>query len=126
MKTIFKRITDAPYAILAAATVTALGTDSANAAGEDLGGIAKGLVDQMGSVGKLMVAGAMVGGIVMLASGLMKLKQAADTQGNQVKYSEGLWRCGVGAALIALPAFANVLTKTGDMGDVNITPASGF
>ncbi len=58
-------------------------------------------------IGKLMVAGSFVGGIVMLGSGLMKLKQAADTQGNQVKYSEGM------------------LTETFSLGSVTMTDRGG-
>jgi hypothetical protein len=45
------------------------------------------------------------------------LKQAAETQGQQVKYSEGLWRCVVGAGLIAIPALNGVLAQTVGFGE---------
>ena len=48
-----------------------------------------------------------VGGL-LVAAGLLKLKQAADTQGQQVKYGDGLWRLAVGACLAALPSMLAV------------------
>jgi hypothetical protein len=111
MKELVAKILDARYAVPAAITVALMGT-SANAASKNVGDTAKDLGDQMGAVGKLLVAGSFVGGIVMLASGLMKLKQAAETQGQQVKYGEGMWRVAVGAGLIAIPAFGGMLTTT--------------
>lgn len=51
----------------------------------------------------------------MSAAGLMKLKQAADTQGQQVKYGEGLWRLGLGSAMVGLPAVIKMGVNTADM-----------
>nr|WP_250807117.1 hypothetical protein [Neorhizobium tomejilense] len=126
MKNYIRKALDAPYALMAAVTVASMAASPAHAITPDVGDVADNLLGQLGSIGKLMVAGSMVGGIVMLGSGLMKLKQAADTQGNQVKYSEGLWRVGVGAGLVGLPAFASMATNTVILGDVSISNASGF
>jgi hypothetical protein len=53
-----------------------------------------------------------LGGVGVGGSGLMKLKQAAETQGQQVKYSDGMWRVAVGAGLIAIPAVLTTLNTT--------------
>jgi len=118
------KMKDLPYAILAAATVTVSAAEEA-AAQQKIGNIATDVIDQMGSIGKLMVAGSFVGGLVMLATGLMKLKAAAENP-NQTKYSEGLWRVGVGAGLVAIPTFSGVLTQTFGLGNTpSITEGGG-
>lgn len=66
-------------------------------------------------------------GALMIAAGLMKLKQAADTQGQQVKYGDGLWRLAVGAGLAAIPAVLGTSTntvgldQTTEFGNTNLT-----
>lgn len=65
------------------------------------------------SVGKLMLAGAVVAGIVLLGTGLVKLKRAAEWD-EQVSSSEGAWRLAVGAALVGLPAVAGAISSTPD------------
>ena len=124
MKKMLKTVRDYPYAIAASITITMMSTGNANATG-NVGAAAENLSAQAGQVGRLMTAGAFVGGLVMLASGLMKLKQAAETQGQQVKYGEGMWRVGVGAGLVAIPAFGGMLTSTLSLGDVSITDGGG-
>jgi hypothetical protein len=123
IKKLFERANDAKYMLMASATM-AIMADQAQAA-DTAGQTATKLIDQAGSVGKLMVAGSFIGGLVMLATGLMKLKQAADTQGNQVKYSEGMWRCGVGAGLVAIPAFSGMLGTTFGWGEPSVTDGGG-
>lgn len=71
--------------------------------------------------GKLVLAGAAIGGLLVIASGLHNLKHAAETFGKEVRYSEGLWRVTVGAGLFALPVLANMMTTT-----VYISPDYGF
>jgi len=117
-----KRIGDLPYAVLAAATVSVTATE-ANAQ-QTAGDVAQNLIDQAGAVGKLVVAGTFIGGLVMLGTGLMKLKAAAENP-NQTKYSEGLWRCGVGAAMVAIPAFSGTLSATLGFGDSPDITAGG-
>jgi hypothetical protein len=113
-----------PFAMTLALSVTASSAEADE--GQTLGLISTDLLKQLAEMGKLMVAGAMLVGIVMLGSGLMKLKQAAESQGVQTRYSEGMWRLGVGAALIGIPALANVLTGTLSLGPTSITNATGF
>lgn len=121
MKKTISRISNLPYALAAAATV-AMSTEAM--AQQSVGDVSKNLTGQMGNVGKLLVAGTFVGGIVMLATGLMKLKQAAETNG-QVKYSEGGWRIAVGTAMIAIPAFSGMLGSTFGWGQPSITAGGG-
>jgi len=124
MKKHLVKVSNLPYYLAAMATV-AVYSDKASAA-DNIGTVAGNVRDQLGNVGKLMVAGGFVGGLVMLASGLMKLKQAADTQGNQVKYSEGMWRVAVGAGLVAIPAFSGLLTQSFGLGTTaSITQGGG-
>lgn len=125
MKKLISKVRDLPYALAATMTVAALTAGEADAATSTVGDAADKLGSQAGQIGKLMVAGAFVLGIVMLASGLQKLKQAADTQGQQVKYSEGMWRIAVGAGLVAIPAFSGMLTNTFSLGDVTMTNGGG-
>ncbi len=71
--------------------------------------------------GKLVVAGLTLGGLMFFASGFHNLKHAAETFGEEVRYSEGVWRVLVGAGLIAIPALTAMMTTT-----VYISPNYGF
>ncbi|MNL46414.1 hypothetical protein D3C87_1691220 [compost metagenome] len=73
----------------------------------------------------MTVAGMFLLGIVAIGAGLSKLKQAAETQGQQVKYSEGMWRIGIGAALVAIPAFSGMLSESIGLGSVTMSPMGG-
>ncbi len=113
MKNPFHKVRHLTNYVAAAIAVGAILPEEANASGGGtVGSIAEGLIQQVGTVGKVVTAGAVVAGLVMLITGLIKLKQAAETQGQQVKYSEGLWRCVIGAGLIAVPALNGVLGTT--------------
>jgi hypothetical protein len=119
-----KKLSTLPYAIAASVAVASLTATEANAA-DSLGTTAQQLITQLGSVGKVILAGGVVTGIVLMITGLIKLKQAAETQGQQVKYSEGLWRCVVGAGLIAIPALNGMLGATFGFGDSVTLTAGG-
>ncbi|MTH95994.1 hypothetical protein [Roseibium sp. RKSG952] len=82
-----------------------------------IGDAADGLMNDIGNVGKVAVAGGFLMGLFMVVTGLIKLKAAAESQGGQVKYSEGLWRVCVGAGLVSIPAFTGMLTGTFGFGD---------
>lgn len=113
MKLSFNRVRDPTTCAAAAIAVGAMMPEEANAAGGGtVGSIADGLLSQVGSIGKVVTAGAVVGGLVLMITGLIKLKQASEDGGRQVKYSEGLWRCVVGAGMIAIPALNGVLGAT--------------
>lgn len=75
---------------------------------ENIGAVATTIQEQLEDVGKLIMGGAFIAGIGFVGVGLMRLKAAVDSQGQQTKYSEGLWRIGLGSALVALPAVVGV------------------
>lgn len=58
-------------------------------------------------------------GSLLIAAGLLRLKQAADTQGKEVKYGDGLWRLFVGACLAAVPAVYAVSPAVSTMTGIN-------
>lgn len=118
------KVRDLPLAALVFVTMA---QQEANAAAAGtVGDAASGLMDDVGNVGKLVVAGAFLGGLGLVGAGLLKLKQAAESNGGQVKYSEGLWRIAVGAGLVAIPAFTGMLAQTFGLGGVaSITDAGG-
>ena len=123
-----QKIRDLPYLYLSVITLAVMESDSAlaQASGNTIGGIAQGLTNQIQSVGKLAVGGSFLAGVGMVGMGLLKLKQAADTQGQQVKYGEGMWRLAVGAGLVAVPAVTGTLTQSMNLGGVNIQNFNGF
>ncbi|MCV9964592.1 hypothetical protein OIU34_22130 [Pararhizobium sp. BT-229] len=125
MKKILTKISDTKYAIAAAVTVAAMSAESAMAAGTTIGGTADNVGKQIGQIGKMTIAGMFLLGIVAIGAGLSKLKQAAETQGQQVKYSEGMWRIGIGAALVAIPAFSGMLSESIGLGSVTMTDKGG-
>jgi hypothetical protein len=106
---------------MAAAEEAAAQTSS----GQNIGAVAQNIIGQIGSVGKVALGGAFCLGIVMMAAGLIKLKQAADTQGQQVKYGEGLWRLAAGTGLVAIPSIAAVLGSTFSLTPGSISSATG-
>ena len=89
----------------------------AQSTGITVGEMAESLTTQLGNIGRLAIAGGAVLGIIMLATGLLKLKAAAETNGSSVKYSEGIWRVAIGSALIAIPAFTGMLQATFGFGE---------
>jgi hypothetical protein len=123
MKKIFEKIRDIPYAIAAAVAVTAMTATDEAAAQTTIGQAANSLLTQTSSIGKLMLAGSAIGGIVMFATGLFKLKQASENP--QTKYSEGAWRILVGAGLVAIPAVAAMMTNSLTLGGVGTLTQNG-
>lgn len=112
MRKIISKIRDLPYAIAAAVTVATMAPAEANANGNTVGTIADGLMGQISSVGKAATAISVVGGIILVGTGLLKLKQASDSQGRDAKWSDGLIRCVVGGGLIFIPAVTGSLGAT--------------
>jgi hypothetical protein len=129
MKRVIGWVSDLPYRAAAAATVALMSSGNAKAA--DIGDVSTGLTGQLGDVGKLAVAGSFLGGLVMVATGLMKLKQASDSQGGRATYGEGFWRLAVGAGLVAVPAVAGVGVESfgfngGTVGGLDTTGGANF
>lgn len=129
MKSITGTLRNAPYALLAAATI-ALGDMSnealAGTGANTIGGIADKAKGQISQVGQFVVGGAVLIGVGFVAAGLMKLKQAADTQGQQVKYGEGIWRLVVGAGLVAVPALTGILGASFGLEGAKVNAGDGF
>ena len=109
MKKFFNKINDYKYYVAAAATTQLMAT---GASAQSAGDVASNVESSVRQIASLVIAGAFLGGIALVAMGLFRLKAAVDTQGQQVKYSEGLWRLALGAALVALPAVTGVGVTT--------------
>ncbi|WP_315920781.1 hypothetical protein [Mesorhizobium sp. SP-1A] len=117
---LIKSVSDLPYALMAMATVAF--SSEASAQSRDVGTLATDLKGQFGSLGKALVAGAFFVGIVMVITGLIKLKAASENP-NQTKYSDGLWRLAVGAGLIGIPAVTGILgASLGIESETRISP----
>lgn len=86
----------------------ALMASAASAQERSAGDVATTLKNQLNDFGTLIMGAAFIAGIFFVGTGLMRLKAANDTQGQQVKYSEGVWRLAVGACLVALPAVVGI------------------
>jgi len=118
-------ITDYKYNLLAAATLLALSAGEASAQATDIASVATKAMTQIKSVGTLTVGAAFLVGVIMVAGGLMKLKQSSENQGQNPPYSAGLWRLGLGAGLVALPAVTGVLVKSGGVSGAAIAASGG-
>lgn len=51
-------------------------------------------------------------GIFYVGTGIMRLKAAVDSQGQQVKYGEGIWRIGLGAGFLMIDFLINTTIGT--------------
>jgi hypothetical protein len=110
MRKFLSRLSATPVRLLAlVSAVDALSSQAAHA--DNLGTMANTVDGQIGSFGKLLLAGSFLGGVGFCGHGLMKLKAAADSQGRE-PYGPGLWRIGVGAGLVGLPTFTSVFNGT--------------
>ena len=94
---------------------------------KDMVGIAARLTNiklQLNSIATLISQLSVVVGISLVASGIIKLKDAADTQGQRVSYGQGVWRLVVGSALCADYEIANIMHGTlfGSNGEMNFAP----
>lgn len=78
----------------------------------NMGDVSLMLFQQLTQVGDLIVGGALIVGIVLIIAGLLKLKQASDTQGQQVKWADGIWRIVVGVGLVSILYFTRVGAAT--------------
>jgi len=98
--------------VAAAAAVLLLGEPALAQVGGGIGTVATNVSNTFTAIGQVLLGGMFLGGVAVGGAGLMKLKQAAETQGQQVKYSDGMWRVAVGAGLIAIPAVLTTLNTT--------------
>ena len=93
-----------------------------------IGQVASNVKSHVMSVIDLLYGLSAVTGVAVLFAGLMKLKAAADTQGQSVKYGEALWPIAIGICLIGLPMVvdnsAGTLSYPGPSGPTAIAPMS--
>ena len=92
----------------AMATVLATGEASAQSS---VGTIANTAGTSLQGMGDLLLGGAFLGGLGFVGAGLLKMKKAADSDGRD-PYGPGIWRLGVGGALVALPVLTNAMQGT--------------
>ena len=94
---------------------------------KNAGEMARGIVDSMNGILDLVMVLSMLGGAIFGVMGLLKLKAAADNP-QQVKFSEGLIRIAVGAAMMAPGGVSEIaqLTATGQGTTENISDSKAF
>lgn len=80
--------------------------------GQGVGQLACNISGNFEGLGQMFMGGCFLGGMGLSGMGIMKLKQASEDGGRQVKYGEGVWRLGVGAGLVGLPAVAYATRST--------------
>lgn len=100
----FSKIRDLPLVAMTFVAATVATSASAADNAGNVGDVAKSLSDQVKNFGTLIGGASFVAGLAFVMMGLMRLKAAVDSQGQQVKYGEGIWRIVVGVGLAALPA----------------------
>ncbi len=76
-----------------------------------IGGVAAIFNGQLININNTVMGVSFIAGLVFVGLGLMKLKQAADSQG-QSPYGAGIWRLVVGGGLVGLPAMAAIFRDT--------------
>lgn len=116
IRKVFGKIKDAPYALAAlVAGVTA--SESAHAA-SGLEKLYDNFKGQANAGLGILTTASFVLGAGFLVAGVMKLKQAQDTQGQQVKWGDGAWRVILGGCLAAVPFLLDVAQEgvSGDEG----------
>ena len=105
MKNILGSLRHAPlFAVTTAMSFGLAGQAMAQEDVNDLGGVARQISTWLTDVGQLILSLSFVAGLFFVGMGIMRLKAAVDSQGQQTKYGDGVWRIGLGAALIGLPA----------------------
>ena len=98
----------AGFAVVAAGLLSAT---EASAQAASAGKIADTVSTNIQSVGNLLLSGSFLAGVGFAGAGLLKVKKAADSDGRD-PYGPGLWRLGVGGALVGLPALTAAMKGT--------------
>ena len=83
-----------------------------NTDGVGIGKIADNVTGQIDQVMVLVVLAASLAGMFYVITGLLALKQANDSNGQQVKYSSGMIKIAVGAFLVASVSLTDVMQET--------------
>lgn len=108
-----------PFVVGGAVGGAATGANAQTTQG--IGGVATMFNSNLMTLGQTVMGVSFLAGLGFVGAGLMKLKSAADSQGRE-PYGPGLWRLGVGAGLVGLPAMAAIIrdTATGSSGITTI------
>ena len=97
----------AGFAVMAASLLSATDASAQASAGK----IANTVTGNVQSIGNLLLSGSFLAGVGFAGAGLLKVKKAADSDGRD-PYGPGLWRLGVGGALVGLPALTAAMRGT--------------
>lgn len=120
MKALKTKVSVATAAVLAAtsqgAWAQAITPTTGTGGPANIGALADTVAGSFASLVRFGMGGAFMVGVFFVIMGIMRLKAAADSQGQQVKYSEGLWRLGVAAALCGIPAVVTIVGGTAGIG----------
>lgn len=108
-------------ALLAGVAGVGASTSASAQTTQGLGGVATMFNSNLMTFGQTVMGISFLGGLGFVGSGLMKLKSASDSQGRE-PYGPGIWRLGVGAGLVGLPAMASIIrdTATGSSGVTSV------
>lgn len=126
MKKIFGKFTDVKYALYASISTALLAPSSAFAQG--MISMGANLKQQFQWVWNIASWAFMAVGIFYVGTGIARLKAAVDSQGQQVKYSEGIWRIALGSAFLSTEFIINTMigTVTGTQGTITSPGANLF
>lgn len=128
MKNIYTHVIDRKNALYGALGVLLITPGSAFAQGSGINGLGTNLKTQFQALWNIGSWLFMAVGIFYVGTGIMRLKAAVDSQGQQVKYSEGIWRIGLGSAFLMMDFIINSMigTVTGTNGSITNTGGNLF
>lgn len=116
MNKLYNKFIDAKYGVYAVLGLAMMnpGMASAQATGGGSGGgvgiisLQENLQNQFGAAWTIAKYGFALLGMFYVGTGILRLKAAVDSQGQQVKYGEGIWRIALGALLLSVGAIAQL------------------
>ncbi len=119
MKNIYTHVVERKYALYGALGAILITPSVALAQG--INGLGTNLKTQFQALWNIGSWLFMAVGIFYVGTGIMRLKAAVDSQGQQVKYSEGIWRIGLGSAFLMMDFIINSMigTVTGTDGSIS-------
>lgn len=112
MKNMYKGLIERKYRLYALIGVAITSPSTLFAQDKGFLRLSDNLNKQMEGIGNIALMGFGLLGLFFVGTGILRLKAAVDSQGQQVKYSEGLWRVGLGGALIAVATITGIANET--------------
>lgn len=107
MKKLYNKFIDAKYGLYAS-VATALILPSTSSAQVGIKALEENLKTQFEAAWIIAKYGFALLGMFYVGTGILRLKAAVDSQGQQVKYGEGIWRIALGALLLSVGAIAEI------------------